>query len=136
MSNEVKKNIKNILSDEEQNIDEEKLMDYVNGKLSKEELHEIEMQMADSDFMNDAVEGLKEFSSKKDISLYAEQLNKDLHKNIQKKKSRKQKRKLKDQPWIMFTIILLLLLMIVSYLVIKNHLDKKATELPSVEQRN
>ena len=128
----------NILSNSNKDIDNQKLMDYLSGKLSAEEKHEIEKQMADSDFVNDAVEGLEEIKNKKDLSLYVEQLNADLHKQLDKKKKRKQKRALKDQPWIYLAIVLLLLLIVICFIVIKKNLDSEKDQqkdLPATEQK-
>ncbi|MBA3675198.1 MAG: hypothetical protein H0W75_09660 [Chitinophagaceae bacterium] len=128
----------NILSNSNKDIDNQKLMDYLSGKLSAEEKYEIEKQMADSDFVNDAVEGLEEVKNKKDLLLFVEQLNTTLHKQLEKKKKRKQKRALKDQPWLYLAIILLLLLSIISYIVIKKYLENEKhipPNLPRTEQK-
>ena len=115
MSNE----LKDILSNLNKDIEQEKLLDYLNKKLSAGEAHELEKQMADDEFMNDAVEGLDELKDKRNIAAYVEQLNRDLQKNLKKKKKRREKRRIKEQPWVYFTIILILVLIIISYLVIK-----------------
>ncbi len=115
--------LKNILSNSNKDIDNQKLMDYLSDKLSAEEKHEIEKQMNDSDFLNDALEGLGNVREKKDISFLVEQLNANLHKQLEKKKKRKQKRTIKDQPWLYLTIITILLLIIICFIVIKKHLD-------------
>jgi anti-sigma factor RsiW len=115
----------NILSNSNKDIDNQKLMDYLSGKLSAEEKYEIEKQMADSDFMNDAVEGLEEVKNKKDISSFVEQLNTNLHKQLDKKKKRKLKRRLKDQPWLYLAIVILLLLIVICFIVIKRNLDSE-----------
>jgi anti-sigma factor RsiW len=115
----------NILSNSNKDIDNQKLMDYLSGKLSAEEKHEVEKQMNDSDFVNDAVEGLEGVKNKKDLSFLVEQLNADLHKQLDKKKKRKKKRALKDQPWVYITIIVILLLIIIGFIVIKKHLDNQ-----------
>jgi hypothetical protein len=114
--------LKDILSNLNKDIEQDKLLDYLNKKLSAAEAHEVEKQMADDEFMNDAVEGLENFKNKKDLSLLVEQLNKDLKKQTEKKKLKKEKRKLKDQPWLYITIVTLLLLIIIGYLVIKKYL--------------
>ena len=128
----------NILSNSNKDIDNQKLMDYLSGKLSAEEKHEIEKQMADSDFVNDAVEGLENVKNKKNLSTFVEQLNSDLHKQLDKKKKRKQKRALKDQPWLYLAIILLLLLTIICFIVIKRHLESEndKNNLPATEQKS
>ncbi len=113
--------LKDILSNLNNEIEQEKLLDYLNKKLSATEAHEVEKQMADDAFVNDAVEGLGEFNNKKDLSLYVTQLNRNLQQQLDKKKKRKEKRKLKDQPWVYFTIVLLLLLIVTCYVLVKKY---------------
>ena len=128
----------NILSNSNKDIDNQKLMDYLNGKLSAEAKHEVEKQMADSQFMNDAIEGLEEVKNKKDLSSFVNQLNTNLHKQLEKKKKRKQKRALKDQPWLYLAIVILLLLIVICFIVIKKHLDSEKNlpkDLPKSEQK-
>ena len=131
--------IKNILSNSNKDIDNQKLMDYLSGKLSAEEKHEIEKQMADSDFVNDAVEGLEDVKNKKDLSLFVEHLNTNLNKQLDKKKKRKQKRALKDQPWLYLAVIILLMLIVICFIIIKNRLDSQKVQpklLPQTEQKS
>ena len=114
--------LKNILSNLNKDIEQEKLLDYLNKKLSAAEAHDIEKQMADDEFMNDAVEGLENFKNKKNVSLIVQQLNNELKKQTAKKKAKKEKRKLKEQPWLYISLVTLLLLIIIAYLVIKKYL--------------
>ena len=81
-------NLKDILSNLNKDIEQEKLLDYLNKKLSAAEAHEVEKQMAEDEFMNDAVEGLENFKNKKDLSLLVDQLNNDLKKQTAKKKKK------------------------------------------------
>ena len=90
--------LKNILSNLNIEIEQDKLLDYLNKNLPASEAHEVEKQMADDDFMNDAVEGLEKFNNKKDLGLYVQQLNHNLQKQLIKKNKRREKRKLKEQP--------------------------------------
>jgi len=113
----------NILSNSNKDIDNQKLMDYLSNKLSQEEKHAFEEQMASSDMLNDAVEGLEDVKDKKKIIEFADKLNADLQKRLEKKKSRKEKMKLKDQPWLYFAIVIILLLLVICFVVIKMHLD-------------
>ncbi|MGG9960947.1 hypothetical protein [Ferruginibacter sp. SUN106] len=115
--------LKNILNNSNKDIDNQKLMDYLSQQLSKQDTHELEKMMAEDDFINDAVEGLAEFDNVKKLPLSVEQLNRELQKQIAKKKDRREKRKIKDQPWVYFTIILLLILTIVCYVIIKKRMD-------------
>lgn len=115
-------NLKDILSNLNKDIEQDKLLDYLNKNLTAEEAHEVEKQMADDEFMNDAIEGLENFKNKKDLSLLVQQLNSELKKQTEKKKAKKEKRKLKDQPWLYITIVTLLLLMIIAFIVIKKYI--------------
>jgi hypothetical protein len=114
--------LKNILNNSNKDIDNQKLMDYLSKQLSKQDSHDLEKMMADDEFMNDAVEGLEQFNNVKKLPLSVEQLNRDLQKQLAKKKSRKEKRTIKDQPWVYFTIILLLLVTIICFVIVKKYI--------------
>lgn len=111
--------LKDILSNLNKDIEQDKLLQYLNSHMSAEEQHAFEKQMNDDDFMNDAIEGLQSLENKNNIPLVVQQLNTDLKKQLEKKKKRKEKRKLKEQPWLYFSVILILLLIIITWLVIK-----------------
>ena len=117
----------NILLNSNKDIDNQKLMDYLSGKLSAAEKHEFEKSMIDSEMMNDAVEGLEKLKNKKDVSVLVEQLNLNLQKQLEKKKAKKLKRKIKDLPWLYLTIIIVLVIILISFFVIKKYLDSEKT---------
>jgi anti-sigma factor RsiW len=112
----------NILSNSNKDIDNQQLMDYLSGKLSEKERHEVEQAMAGNDFMNDAVEGLQDFDKKKDILEYVVQLNAALQKNLQNKKRRREKRRLKEYPLTYLAILLILALCIIGYFIVRAYL--------------
>jgi len=129
--------IKNILNNSNKDIDNQKLMDYLSKQLSKQDTHDLEKMMADDEFVNDAVEGLEQFNNVSKLPVSIEQLNRELQKQIAKKKQRKEKRKIKDQPWVYFTIILLLILTIVCYVIIKKRIDdQKLKNVPRTSKSN
>src|ERR1700761_6650381 len=99
------KDLLNILANSNKDIDNQPLMDYLSGKLSPEELHEVERSMADNDFLNDAIEGLQDIPDKKNVQRYVDELNASMHKNLEKKKQRRLKRKLKEDPWAYLAVI-------------------------------
>ncbi|MEO6134204.1 MAG: hypothetical protein ABIP35_03560 [Ginsengibacter sp.] len=115
----------NILSNSNKEIDNQKLMDYLSNQLSDKEKHEFEKELIDSEMLSDAVEGLESFANKNDVSLFAEQLNKNLQKQLRKKKQRKERRILTNMQWVYFAIVLLLLIIVISFLVIGTHLKLK-----------
>jgi hypothetical protein len=114
-------NLKDILSESNKDIDNQKLMDYLSNHISQADTHEVEKNMANDIFVNDAVEGLQQFTPSKDLQLYVEQLNSDLQKQIVKNKKRKEKRRIKDQPYTYFAIIFILLLLVICFLVIRRN---------------
>lgn len=118
----MKDNLKDILSNLNPDIDQETLLLYLQGKLSAEKQHEVEMQMLEADFEADAMEGLQNLPNTQNVSFLVEQLNRDLRKKTAQKKSRREKLRLKSDPWIWISILIILLLIVISYLVIHFYL--------------
>lgn len=112
----------NILSNGNKDIDNQKLMAYLSNKLSGEEKHEFEKSLLDSEMMNDAVEGLEKFKDQKTVGSLVEQVNQHLTRQIEKKKFRKLKRRLKDMPWLYYSIVLIIILIVISFFIIWKHL--------------
>ena len=117
-------NLKDILSNLNPEVDQEKLLQYLQGKLSAQEQHQLEKQMMDNDFESDAFEGLQKFQSKKNLAALVDQLNADLKKRTEKKKRFKEKMKLNLDSNLIVAIIIILLLIILSYFI----LHKKMTQ--------
>ena len=111
-------NLKDILSNLSTDIDQETLLLYLQGKLSEEKKHEVEKQLLDNEFADEALEGLQEIKDKQQISFMVDALNRDLKKRTEKKRQRKEKMKLKEQPWLYITLLIILLLIVLSYIVI------------------
>jgi len=113
------KDLLNILSNSNKDIDNQKLMDYLAGKLSETEKNEVERWMADNEFAEEAMEGLEGMKNKRHLEQLVTQLNADLHTKLEKKKARKEKRKLKEYPWIYVALIFILVLVVVAWFVIR-----------------
>ena len=109
--------LKDILHHEDEPSTEE-LLRYLQGNATEEERFAIEKQMADSYFIDEAVEGLQHFKDPALVKEYVEQLNKQLQKQTAKKILRKAKRKLKDQNWLVIAILAILLLSVTGFLLI------------------
>jgi hypothetical protein len=110
----------NILGNSNKDIDNQKLMDYLAGKLSGQEKHEFEKQMAENAMVNDAVEGLQQFRDQKKLDTYVEQLHKQLNQHLeQKKHSRSNWFHWKYEQWIYLAVILVLILIVIAYVVIR-----------------
>jgi hypothetical protein len=116
--------LKDILNDND-DLQNDDLLKYMQGNLSKDEQHKVEQQMADSDFVSDAVEGLESMKNKKSIEEYVDELNRQLHKQIETKKKRREKRKLKEYPWVTIAVIIVLGLCLLAYIVIRAYQKNK-----------
>jgi hypothetical protein len=110
--------LKNILSNLSNEVDQETLLKYLQGQLTEKQKNEVEKQMLSNDFDIDALEGLQEIKNKENISFLVDQLNRDLRKKLNKKKQLREKLRYKDQPWLYISILILLLLIVLSYLII------------------
>jgi hypothetical protein len=98
-------------------ISEQKLMDYLEGRLSPEESHEVEKLMVDSGFIDDAVEGLSEMKDKQKIASILQELNGHLNTKV-KQKSRKNKLLIPDQLTLTIaTTITILFLIVIGYVI-------------------
>ena len=128
------KDLLKILADSNKDIDNQQLMDYLSGKLSAEELHEVERSMADSEFLNDAVEGLQQISNKKNMQAYVDELNASMQKTLEKKKQRRLKRRLKEDPWGLLAVVLIIALCILGYIVIRRLQQNKTPRTRSATQ--
>lgn len=108
-----------ILSSNNDRINNQKLIDYLNDSLSPAERHEVEKWMSDNDLINDAMEGLQHVKNKKSLQAYVDLLNKNLQNQLEQKKQHQEKRKLKQYPWIYLAVILILLLTIIAFIIIR-----------------
>ncbi len=114
----MKENLKDILSNLNSEVDQQTLLNYLQGKLSAEQQHEVEKNLLDEEFETEALEGLQNFKDKRNISSLVEQLNLDLKKNTSKKKRWREKREIKLEPWLLLAIILILVLAIIAFFII------------------
>ena len=117
-------NYKDILSHLSTEVDQETLLLYLQDKLSEEKKHEVEKKLMENEFADDALEGLQQFKDKQQVTYTVEMLNRDLKKKLEKKKKRREKMRIKDQPWLYITIIILILLIAISYIVIRRLLQQ------------
>ena len=116
--------LKDILN-EDDNLQNDDLLKYVQGDLSKEDQYKVEEQLNNSDFAGDAMEGLQHIRNKRSIEQYVEELNRQLHKTVETKKKRKEKRRLKEYPWITTAIVIILGLCLLAYIVVRYYQEHK-----------
>lgn len=101
------------------NINKEQLLNYIDGKLANDELHEFEKEMANSNLLNDAVEGLSALQNKKSLDVYVNDLNKHLQQYTSSKKQRRLKHKIELNDWTIYAVILIIALCFIAYEVLK-----------------
>jgi hypothetical protein len=98
-------------------LNDDQLMDYVKGKSTGDDAHAVERKMADSSFVDDGVEGLKQFSSAEKINAYTQQINSDLHEKLKKKKIKKRRTEI-NLSWQIIAVIAIIVLCILGYIII------------------
>lgn len=114
--------LKDIFPNDEGAIDRETLIRYLNGSLPPEEMHKIESILLESEFLNDAVEGLQDTDAGKKLPAIEKELKSGLEKLLKKRDERRMRKTIKELPWIYIVIIVIILLIIISYAVIKSFL--------------
>ena len=116
-------NLKDILSHLSSEVDQETLLLYLQGKLSESQQHEVEKKLMQDEFNEDALEGLQAIKDKEQLQYMVEMLNRDLKKKTARKKKRREKMRYKDQPWLYISLLILILLIVLSYIVIRRLLN-------------
>jgi hypothetical protein len=98
-------------------LNEDELINYIKKKSSAGEEHKVEEKMADSPFVNDAVDGLQNFSSTEKMHTYVQQINDDLHKHLHTRKFRR-KKTISNLSWEIIAVIIVILLCILGYVIL------------------
>ena len=111
-------NLKDILSNLSNEVDQETLLKYLQGNLTEAQKNEVEKKMLAGDFENDAMEGLQEIKNKERLSVVVDQINRDLRKKLEKKRQGREKLRFKDHPSLYIALLIILLLIVLSYFVI------------------
>lgn len=99
-------------------ITEEQLIQYLEGNASPELRFEIEKQMSESPFLDDAIEGLQQYKSPTELSALQLQLQKQLKQSLKLKAKRTKRRLFQDQHWLIYAVFSVLILCVIGYLII------------------
>jgi anti-sigma-K factor RskA len=117
--------LKKILHNEEESkkIDESALLDYLKGNLSNESQNEFEQSIqAEDEFLNDALEGLKQKEAKNlEITLF--EIDKNIKNQLKVRQKYKRRKPINNQSGLV-SIIVILGLIVVAYVIIKLLLKK------------
>ena len=97
-------------------LSEDKLMAWLEGKLSPAEQHEVEQWLAEEGMESDALEGLHELKPD-DTRHIVSRLNHNLRKTILSKKRKRRPLQTNQFTWVAIAIVLLLI--VLAYIVIR-----------------
>jgi anti-sigma factor RsiW len=100
--------------EDSQQLSEEQLMAYLEGRLPEEERHAIEALLSGEGMESDALEGLQKMGAEEALSM-KQRVNADLQKVLGKK--RRGRRGISDQRWTLTTVVVLLLLLVICFAV-------------------
>ncbi len=110
--------LNNIWNDEDE-LNEEQLLNYIKGNSTDEEQHVVEKQMNDSSLVNDAVEGLQQFSSTGKMNSYVQQINMQLKQQLHSKKKNKNRFYPTNTSWQIIAVVIIIVLCLVGYAIIE-----------------
>lgn len=98
-------------------LPEDKLMAYLEGKLSPAEQREVEALLAEEGMESDALEGLQQLPADK-TRYIAESINYRLQHDLKKNRHRGRK-EFADNKWGWIAILIVLILAVLSYFILK-----------------
>lgn len=100
-------------------INDQKLLDYLNGKLSAPEQHEVEEWMLENSFNADALEGLQQSGASENVRSNIDQLNQQLRGYLQQNKKKRRSRIAFDNSWTYIAVLFVIILAVIVYLVVR-----------------
>jgi anti-sigma factor RsiW len=101
-------------------LPEEKLLAYLEGRLSPAEQREVEALLAEEGMESDALEGLQQLPADKTRRM-AERINYRLQHDLKKNRHRGRKH-FSDNKWSWLAILLVLILTVLAYFVIRSEM--------------
>lgn len=100
-------------------VGEQQLMDYLDGRLSPEQAHEVERLMAESGFLDDAVEGLSGMKDKQRVAGILRELNRNLQVKVRKQRHRKTHLLPGQQTITIIALLAILALVTLAYVIFR-----------------
>ncbi|SEW38422.1 Putative zinc-finger [Chitinophaga sp. YR573] len=89
---------------------QQQLLDYVQGRLTPEQQHEVEIHLADCELCSEAVEGLATIRQKEQIPVWLQQMRNQMLRKLRSRKRRKDQVAYYTQLAIIVIVILFILL--------------------------
>jgi anti-sigma factor RsiW len=99
--------------------DQQKLIDYLEGRLSPEERHEVERLFTESPFIDEAMEGLGMVGDKGKLPRITDELNAQLQQRLKKRKVAKEASpfRIPDRSLVLILTVTLLVLVMLAFVV-------------------
>jgi hypothetical protein len=95
--------------------DPQKWLDYLEGKLPENERRALEEEIAGSDFLKEALEGLTPPDSGVDLNRIVGQLNQQLRQKLVVKRKRRTSKDVTPQTWAWVAVVLVLTICLIGY---------------------
>ncbi len=110
----------NILQSNEVPIENQQIIDYLQGQLQTDAQHNLEKQEQHDPMMQDALEGLRMLPNANNLEKMTTAINLHLQQRIAGQKlKRKETARWKDQNWILMAAITIILLIIICFVVVR-----------------
>ncbi len=107
---------KNDLMQNDDHTDPQKWLDYLDGKLPLEQRQLLEKEIAQSEFLRDALEGLHPLKNTVDLDAVVNHLNQQLKQQLAPRKRRRKRRAgMAEQKWGLLAILVILGLCLLGY---------------------
>lgn len=112
----------NILQSDEVPIENQQIIDYLQGQLQVDAQNSVEQQELADPMMQDALEGLRMMPDKADLEKLTAAINLHLQKRISDHKlKRKETARWKDQNWILLALITFIILLMICFVVFRHY---------------
>ncbi|NDC77858.1 MAG: zf-HC2 domain-containing protein [Chitinophagia bacterium] len=104
---------------EHPDIDPDRLTAYLEGRLEGEDRHRVERQMAESDFVSDAMEGLATLPDKGRLPGIVADLNRGLRRRTSERRSRLFRNGIGFPAWLAYATVIFILLILAAWLILR-----------------
>lgn len=98
-------------------LTQQQMQDYLKNNLNRAEVRKVELHLASCDFCTEAMDGLSDMNSEKQLSATMKQMRKHLHYQVNQSAVQKSKRK-NPFLWIIISIIIVLIILLLAFFVV------------------
>jgi hypothetical protein len=110
-------------------VDPKKMLDYLDGKLSEEDKRVVELQLAESDFEADAMEGLSQIGNKARIGGIVTELNEKLHRRTRQRRKRLFRNGMTFPLWLAYATIIIIMLVVIGFIILRRFQASQDSDL-------